>query len=259
MTTIGKRVVKDPMTTVSAWTIGILKKYGADQEILDGNDKTCLDIAKDNNLSELQELLEIPVELIEIPPLLPWEQKSVKHRSLLGQVARHQKSKQVGMFHYHCQPIGSGDFGHVHVGINEKDGQEVAVKRIEVLRLHRPEDRREIKNLLHLRDCEQVVKYHSYYKDANFLYIILELMDGNLDELICPEPNLVELCRDVVIGLAFLHHNRVLYRDIKPGNILYKTHPRLCLKLADFGLSAKASFNTTMATCSVMHSKAGTW
>ena len=62
VTTIGKRVVKDPMTTVSAWTIGILKKYGADQEILDGNDKTCLDIAKDNNLSELHELLEIPVD-----------------------------------------------------------------------------------------------------------------------------------------------------------------------------------------------------
>ena len=255
---LAEQTVEHSMTTVSAWAIGVLKKYGADPDILDGNDKTCLDIAKDNNLNDLHQLLEVPVELIEIPPLLPWEQKSNKHRSVLGQVARHQKSKQIEMIHYHCQPIGSGAFGHVHVGINEKDGQEIAIKRIELLRLHRPEDKREIENLLCLRDCEQVVKYHSYCKDEHFLYIILELMDGSLDELICPEGNHVKLCMDVVTGLAFLHVSKVLHHDIKPGNILYKTQPRLCLKLADFGLSAKASFSATIATCSVMHSKAGT-
>ena len=63
--------LKDPMTTVSAWAIGILKKYGADPEVLDGNDKTCLDIAKDSNMRKLQELLETPVEHIEIKALLP--------------------------------------------------------------------------------------------------------------------------------------------------------------------------------------------
>ena len=191
--------LKDPMTTVSAWAIGILKKYGADPEVLDGNDKTCLDIAKDSNMRKLQELLETPVEHIEIKALLPWEQKSVTHRLLLGQVARHQKSKHIEMFHYHCQPIGSGAFGHVHVGINEKDGREIAVKRIQVLRLDRPEDKREIENLLHLKDCEQVVKYHSYYKDDDFVYIILELMDGSLDELICPSTYPSNLSRLVIL------------------------------------------------------------
>ena len=121
------------------------------------------------------------------------------HRLLLGQVARHQKSKHIEMFHYHCQPIGSGAFGHVHVGINEKDGREIAVKRIQVLRLDRPEDKREIENLLHLKDCEQVVKYHSYYKDDDFVYIILELIDGSLDELICPSTYPSNLSRLVIL------------------------------------------------------------
>ena len=258
VTTWVEQNINGSNASLSVWIIGILKKYGADPEISEGNDKTCLDIAKENNLKDLQELLEVPVELIEIPPLLPWEQKSIKHRSMLGQVARHQKSKQIEMFHYHCQPIGSGAFGSVHVGMNVNDGQEIAVKRIEFFRLHYPEDKREIKNLLSLRDCEQVIKYRSYCKDEHFLYIILELMDGSLDELNCPEANQVELCRDVITGLAFLHDNKVLHRDIKPGDILYKTQPRPCLKLADFGLSAKASLSATMATLSVIHSQAGT-
>ena len=37
--------------------------------------------------------------------------------------------------------------------------------------------------------------------------------------------------------LQFLHEQKILHRDLKPQNILYKVHPKLCLKIADFGLS----------------------
>jgi hypothetical protein len=60
---------------------------------------------------------------------------------------------------YYRDQIAGGSFGLIFAGINEKDGREVAVKRVEKLRMKRPEDRREIKNLTALADCEQVVRY----------------------------------------------------------------------------------------------------
>jgi serine/threonine protein kinase len=54
------------------------------------------------------------------------------------------------------------------------------VKRLEKLRMKRPEDRREIKNLTALADCEQVVRYIFFFEDGDFSYIVLELMEGNL-------------------------------------------------------------------------------
>ena len=110
-----------------------------------------------------------------------------------------------------------------------------------------------------LKDCEQVVKYQTFHRDEHFLYIILELMDGSLDELVCLEEYHLDLCTDVVSGIAFLHNNGVILRDIKPWNILYKEQPdRIHLKLADFGLSKKLSLALPHGLPTVMHSKAYT-
>ena len=149
--------------------------------------------------------------------------------------------------------------GHVYAGIDSKDGREVAVKRVERVRMCQREDRREIKNLLRLTDCEQVVRYLSCHGDQDFLYIVLELMEGTLEGLLNGEVKKEEdisLCKDILSGLTFLHQNNTIHRDIKPGNILYKQNPNLSLKLADFGLSAMAA--NDVHTTTVMHSKAGT-
>ena len=60
----------------------------------------------------------------------------------------------------HNEHIGSGSFGQIFCGISEKDGREVAVKRVE--KLQRPKDKREVQNLTALADCEQVVRYISF-------------------------------------------------------------------------------------------------
>jgi serine/threonine protein kinase len=53
---------------------------------------------------------------------------------------------------------------------------------VEKLRMKRPEDRREIKNLTALADCEQVVRYIFFFDDGDLSCIVLELMEGNLKE-----------------------------------------------------------------------------
>ena len=194
--------------------------------------------------SEYPSLHEFLKKLKEIDTIeldIPWASVSYKRKGLLAKVARKLECKIVNQIWYHKEHIGSGSFGHIFAGINEKDGREVAVKRIEKLRLKRPEDRREIENLVALAGCEQVVHYISFFEDEDFTYLVLELMEGNLNEFFdgytIDAAEAIRLCENVVMGLRFLHEQRILHRDLKPQNILYKVHPKLYLKIADFGLS----------------------
>ena len=216
-----------------------LMLYGVDIHNADQSGICCLDIA--NDCPSLQDLLTKPIEIDTITTLIPWLSFSDKCKGLLAKVARRHECKIVNQIWYHREHIGSGSFGHIFAGINEKDGREVAVKRIEKLRLKRPEDKREIENLIALSDCQQVVRYISFFEDEDFSYLVLELMEGNLEEFFdgytIDTAEVTCLCKDVVMGLQFLHEQEILHRDLKPQNILYKVHPKLCLKIADFGLS----------------------
>ena len=234
-----------------------LLAYGADTDAPDGKGRSCLDLVANN--SKLRALLEQQVADLEIEPWLPWESKSEKHKTKLDQVARGQNSHRTGSLCYHTEAIGLGAFGRVHAGINSNDGREVAVKCIERARMCRPEDRNEVRKLRDLADCEHVVRYLSYHGDKDFLYIVLELMEGTLEELLdegLGKDNELRLCRQILEGVEFLHCTNIVHRDIKPTNVLYKREP-LCVKLADFGLSGRA-VQTVGNTFSVMHSKAGT-
>ena len=241
------------------WIARRLLAHGADPKLQDSNGASCFDIAE--TVPELRDLLNKPFDLSAIPPLMKWsDPKSEKHRGKIAQVVRNQKSSQIDCYHYHSEAIGSGAFGYVFAGVDERNGREIAMKRIEKQRLlHGPENRREIDNLVKLRDCEEIVKYLGHQEDTHFAYLILDLMEGTLEEYLDKTPRDTSLdptlCQDVVNGLQYLHRNKILHRDIKPENILYKFSWRICLKLSDFGLSTKPVLNKTL---SVMHTNAGT-
>ena len=224
-----------------------LLSYGVDVHASDSSGKSCLDIAK--GCPSLQDLLQKPVEIDTIACRIPWNSVSSKWKCSLGKVVRRQEYSVVDQIWYHKDHIGTGSFSHVFAGINAQDGREVAIKRIEKLRMQRPEDKREIKSLTALADCEQIVRYISFFEDENFSYVVLELMEGNLDEYL-KEPTIdateaAFLCQHVVMGVQFLHQQNILHRDLKPQNILYKVHPKMCLKIADFGLSRTTHKDST--------------
>jgi hypothetical protein len=83
------------------------------------------------------------------------------------------------------------------------------------------------------------------------MYLVMEYLDcgsvGRVDaSQITPRGNLryhpmdptklVELARQVLSGLSYLHRHRILHRDIKPENILSDATGRYCI--ADFGVAA---------------------
>ena len=216
----------------------LLRRHHADASIPDGHGSTCDTLLRD----DLRVLLVQEVERVSLPNQIKWTQQSVKHRGALTEVAFGLKTQKVDNFYHHEDPIGTGAFGLVFPGLNDKDGREVAIKRLEKARLEQRGTvlEREIKCLQELADCSFVLNYISCASDKNFQYLVVELMEGSLDDYL-PNNEVCEeaftICLNIGNGLEFLHHKNVLHRDLKPQNILYKTQPEFVVKISDFGIS----------------------
>ena len=164
--------------------------------------------------------------------------------------------------------IGKGGFGRVWLAKNQPTGGLRAVK---VIPLHSSGPRdvgaREIKSLVYLeRICRlhhpSLMDIHHVGKtvDDRFLYYTMDLADdargaspsleptykpATLKTRLASGPLTPEEClrcaRRLLEGLAFLHSEGVVHRDVKPANCLFVEG---ALKLADFGLLTEADRHT---------------
>ncbi|XP_041007499.1 mitogen-activated protein kinase kinase 2-like [Juglans microcarpa x Juglans regia] len=140
--------------------------------------------------------------------------------------------------------IGKGNGGIVQLVQHKWTGQFFALK---VIQMNIEESyRRQIAQELKINQSAQcpyvVVCYQSFY-DNGAISIILEYMDGGslLDFLkkvkTVPEPYLAAICKQVLKGLLYLHHEKhVIHRDLKPSNLLINHIGEV--KITDFGVSA---------------------
>lgn len=102
---------------------------------------------------------------------------------------------------------------------------------------------------------ENVVKLYKNFliENPNITYVVLvmELCESDLffymKNRSLSEAEIKSLFSQMVNGLAYLHSNNILHRDIKPQNILIKNS---IIKVADFGISkiTDATLNTSVGT-----------
>lgn len=91
-------------------------------------------------------------------------------------------------------------------------------------------------------DSSFVLKLHEWIKKGDWYYLVLESMEGNLNNVLRSQalPLTHEhhkfIMRQILHGLALIHSKGIVHRDLKPQNILINGN--CCLKLADFGHSA---------------------
>ena len=81
-----------------------------------------------------------------------------------------------------------------------------------------------------------VVKLFSYFEDDNFVYIILELcrrrsmMELHKRRQAITEPETRYFMKQILLGVQYLHENKIIHRDLKFGNIFLNDNMEVCLK-----------------------------
>ncbi len=139
--------------------------------------------------------------------------------------------------------IGAGEFGAVYDCVGPFD-QVYAVKVI------RPANRpyqevyaewaRETQRLLSLRHPNVVYIYDAFEQDHLF-YMALERCDHALSDMLgapMQEGLVIELARQLLAALSFLHDHDIVHDDLHPGNVLIvHATDRPIVKISDFGIS----------------------
>ena len=144
--------------------------------------------------------------------------------------------------------VGRGNFGTIYKGFHAETSDEVAMKRIS--KKAKGKASMEAVRSLCLKEKivhDNVVRIYDIKQWKDSMWIIMEFCEfGDLDDFFQNHQQIlkdtvpkVQLMRQTIRGIAFLHSNGIVHRDIKPGNILLKPSPErfAVVKLGDFGLS----------------------
>ncbi|MCJ1437224.1 hypothetical protein MMC27_006610 [Xylographa pallens] len=155
------------------------------------------------------------------------------------------------------EELGSGSFGVVYKAIEVATGEVVAIKHIDLESSE--DDIQEIQQEISvLSTCASpfVTQYKTSFLRGYKLWIVMEYLGGgSCLDLLKPGPfnegHIAIVCRELLMGLLYLHQEGKIHRDIKAANILLSQSGKV--KLADFGVAAqltniKSQRNTFVGT-----------
>ena len=151
--------------------------------------------------------------------------------------------------------LGEGSFGKVYIVRHKTNGQYWAFKQLKKYEIIKSKQVDHLKNevfILNSLNHPFVVKMAGMTQDNRFLYIGMEFVVGG--ELFTylrrvvrfPKPQAALYTAQVTSMFEYLHSNNVIYRDLKPENLLIDGDGYL--KLTDFGF-AKVVENRTYTLC----------
>ncbi|PHH89783.1 hypothetical protein CDD83_5272 [Cordyceps sp. RAO-2017] len=160
--------------------------------------------------------------------------------------------------HYQVlEELGRGSFGIVYKGIEKATGETVAIKHIDLESSE--DDIEEIQaEIAVLSTCASphVTQYKGSFLRGHKLWIVMEYLGGgSCLDLLKPanfnETHIAIICRELLLGVQYLHSEGKIHRDIKAANVLLAESGKV--KLADFGVAAqltniKSQRNTFVGT-----------
>ncbi|XP_056006301.1 mitogen-activated protein kinase kinase kinase kinase 4-like isoform X8 [Ostrea edulis] len=147
--------------------------------------------------------------------------------------------------------VGNGTYGQVYKGRHTKTGQLAAIKVMNVTEDEEEEIKLEINVLKKFSNHRNIATYYGAFikksppgKDDQ-LWLVMEFCGaGSVTDLVkatkgssLKEEWIAYIGREMLRGLAHLHGNKVIHRDIKGQNVLLTDNAEV--KLVDFGVSAQ--------------------
>ncbi|XP_071728737.1 serine/threonine-protein kinase RHS3-like [Rutidosis leptorrhynchoides] len=195
------------------------------------------------------------------PVLRPHTGGDIRWEAINSVIAR---DREIGLSHFKLlKRLGYGDIGSVYLvelrGTNTFFAMKVMDKASLASRnkLLRAQTEREILGLL---DHPFLPTLYSYFETDKFYCLVMEFCSGgNLHTLRQKQPTkhfTEEATRffasEILLALEYLHMLGIVYRDLKPENVLVRDEGHIML--SDFDLSLRCSVNPTLVKSSSTHS-----
>jgi len=145
------------------------------------------------------------------------------------------------------QFLGRGGFGEVFLTHSIKEKIPIAVKRMpHVTTKQKRKNCQEIRFLLFCAGHPNIlqIKQALLEQDRSEMWMATEFLDGGtlaqaVSNYKFKEPHIVNMIRNILNGLSFLHQNFLAHRDLKSANIMLTIYGDV--KLIDFGLCSDIS------------------
>ncbi len=141
--------------------------------------------------------------------------------------------------------LGEGSYGKVIYVRNSTTGKSYALKQIKKASIRNEDD---TKHVLREKDILSKLNPHPFicnlirtFKNDEFVYFLMDaVLGGELFSYmqkvgLVGKKDIVFYCAQIVVILDYLHSNEIVFRDLKPENLLITNTGYL--KLVDFGLS----------------------
>jgi cyclin-dependent kinase len=139
--------------------------------------------------------------------------------------------------------VGEGTYGVVYKAKDRVTGEIIALKKIRLEAEDEGIPSTAIREISLLKELQHpnIVRLYDVVHTERKLTLVFEFLDQDLKKYldVCDSglgvPILKSFLFQLLTGVAYCHHHRVLHRDLKPPNLLINREGQL--KLADFGLA----------------------
>lgn len=151
--------------------------------------------------------------------------------------------------------LGTGSFGRVHLVQSNHNQRFYAVKvlkKAQVVKMKQVEHTIDERRMLQKVKHAFLVTLWGTFQDSKNLYMVMDFVEGGeLFSLLrksqrFPNPVAKFYAAEVTLALDYLHAQGIIYRDLKPENLLLDRHGHL--KITDFGF-AKEVPDITWTLC----------
>ncbi|GAP87539.1 putative cAMP-dependent protein kinase catalytic subunit [Rosellinia necatrix] len=147
--------------------------------------------------------------------------------------------------------LGTGSFGRVHLVQSKHNQRFYAVKvlkKAQVVKMKQVEHTNDERRMLGEVKHPFLITLWGTFQDARNLYMVMDFVEGGeLFSLLrksgrFPNPVAKFYAAEVTLALEYLHSRDIIYRDLKPENLLLDRHGHL--KITDFGFAKRVPDKT---------------